>query len=97
AGLVASGVNGTVQREIELAKASRSLERTMMGIRTQQLTTGAAIQDLPRTQMLLTQSGMAEQAAEVGQAMQGLRAGSGDVEKTLIGTMLDIDLGKRKG
>jgi Ca-activated chloride channel family protein len=95
--LVASGVNGTVQREIELAKASRSLERTMMGIRTQQLTTGAAIQDLQRTQMLLTQSGMSEQAAEVGQAMQGLRAGSQDVEKTLIGTMLDIDLGKRKG
>lgn len=97
AALVASGVNGTVQREIELAKASRSLERTMMGIRTQQLTAGAAIQDLQRTQMLLTQSGMAEQAAEVGQAMQGLRSGAADVEKTLIGTMLDIDLGKRKG
>jgi len=97
ASLVASGVNGTVQREIELAKASRSLERTMMGIRTQQLTTGAAIQDLQRTQMLLTQSGMTQQAAEVGQAMQGLRAGTGDAEKTLIGTMLDLDLGKRKG
>jgi hypothetical protein len=56
-----------------------------------------AVQDLQRTQMLLTQSGMAEQAAEVGQAIQGLRSGSGDAEKTLIGTMLDLDLGKRKG
>jgi Ca-activated chloride channel family protein len=95
--LVASGVNGTVQREIELAKASRNLERTMMGLKTQQLTAGAALMDLQRTQMLLTQSGMQEQAAEVGQAIQGLRSGAGDVEKTLIGTMLDIDLGKRKG
>jgi len=95
--LVASGVNGTVQREIEVARASRNLERTMMGIKTQQLTAGMALADLQRTQMLLTQSGMAQQAAEVGQAIQGLRSGSGDVEKTLIGTVMDLDLGKRKG
>ncbi|HTE20606.1 MAG TPA: hypothetical protein VK689_19740, partial [Armatimonadota bacterium] len=76
--------------------ASRSLERTMMGLRTQQLNTGTAMHDLQRTQMVLQQSGMSEQAAEVGQAIQGLRSGAGDVEKTLIGTMLDIDLGKRK-
>lgn len=95
--LVQSGVNGTVQREIELAQASRSLERTMMGLKTQQLTAAHALADLQRTQMLLNQSGMTEQAGEVGQAIQGLRTGSGDVEKTLIGTMLDIDLGKRKG
>jgi Ca-activated chloride channel family protein len=94
--LVASGVNGTVQREIELARASRNLERTMMGIKTQQLTSGVAMADLQRTQMLLQQTGMHQQAADVGTAIQGLRAGTGDVEKTLIGTMLDIDLGKRK-
>lgn len=94
--LVASGVNGTVQREIELARASRNLERTMMGIKTHQLSAGMAMADLQRTQMLLQQSGMAEQAAEVGQAIQGLRAGTGDAEKTLIGTVMDLDLGKRK-
>jgi Ca-activated chloride channel family protein len=94
--LVASGVNGTVQREIELAQASRNLERTVMGLKTQQLTAGMALMDLQRTQMLLQQSGMDEQAAEVGAAIQGLRSGSGDAEKTLIGTMLDIDAGKRK-
>ena len=97
ASLVASGVNGTVQREIEIARAARNLERTMMGMRTQQLTAGMALADLQRTQMLLQQTGMNEQAAEVGQAIQGLRSGSGDVEKTLIGTMLEIDTGKRKG
>lgn len=94
--LVASGVNGTVQRELELARASRNLERTMMGLKTQQMTAGMAMADLQRTQMLLQQSGMSDQAAEVGQAIQGLRSGAGDVEKTLIGTMLNIDLGKRK-
>lgn len=95
--LVASGVNGTVQREIELARASRNLERTMMGIKTQQLSAGMAMADLQRTQMLLTQSGASEQAAEVGAAIQGLRTGATDVEKTLIGTVMDLDLGKRKG
>jgi Ca-activated chloride channel homolog len=94
--LVQSGVNGTVQREIEISRASRNLERTLMGIKTQQLTAGMALQDLQRTQMLLQQTGMAEQAAEVGEAMRSLQSGSGDAEKTLIGTMLDLDLGKRK-
>ena len=94
--LVASGKNGTVQREIEVAQASRNIERTMMGLKTQQLTAGMALMDLQRTQMLLQQTGNAEQAAEVGQAIQGLRSGSGDVEKTLIGTVLDLDAGKRK-
>ncbi|MFN3649606.1 MAG: vWA domain-containing protein [Armatimonadota bacterium] len=94
--LVQSGVNGTVQQEIELARASRSLERTMMGLKTQQLTTGMAMADLQRTQMLLQQSGAAEQAAEVAQAIQDLRSGAGEAEKTLIGTVMDLDLGKRK-
>ena len=96
ASLVQSGINGTVQREIEVARASRSIERTMMGLKTQQLTAGMALMDLQRTQMLLQQTGRDEQAAEVGQAIQGLRSGAGDVEKTLIGTMLDLDAGKRK-
>ncbi len=95
ASLVASGVNGTVQREIEVARASRSLERTMMGIKTQHLSTDHALLDLQRTQMLLTQSGAAAQAAEVGRAIRDLRSGTGDAEKTLIGTVMDLDLGKR--
>lgn len=93
---VAAGVNPTVQQEIQVAQASRNLERTMMGLRTQQLTAGMALADLQRTQMLLQQSGLAEQAQEVAEAIQGLRSGSGDVEKTLIGTVMEIDLGKRK-
>jgi Ca-activated chloride channel family protein len=92
--LVAAGVNPLVTRELEIARASRSLERTMMGLKTQQLTAGAAVAELQRTQMLLAQQGRAEQAEEVGEAIRGLRQGSGGVEKTLIGAIVDIDQGK---
>jgi Ca-activated chloride channel family protein len=94
---VEGGVNPLVRRELEIAEASRNLERTMMGIKTQQLTAGAAMAELQRTQMLLAQSGRADQAQELGEAIQGLRRGAGDVEKTLIGVSLELDQGKRKG
>jgi Ca-activated chloride channel family protein len=93
---VASGVNPLVRQELEIAQASRNLEKTMMGIRTQQLTVGAAMADLQRTQMLLAQQGRGDQAQEVAQAIQGLRAGAGDVEKTLIGAIVDLDQGKHR-
>lgn len=95
--LVASGVNPVVQREVEIAQASRNLERTMMGLKTQQITVGAAAAELQRTQMLLTQQGRTQQAGEIAQALQGLRQGSGDVEKTLIGAIIDLDQGKQRG
>jgi Ca-activated chloride channel family protein len=94
--LIAAGVNPAVQRELEVAQASRNLERTMMGLKTQQISAGAAAAELQRTQMLLTQQGRTEQANEVGQALQDLRQGSGDVEKTLIGAIIDLDLGKQR-
>ena len=78
-----------------MADLRRNLERTMMGLRTQQLTAMGAVQDLQRTQMMLTQSGATEQAAEVTRAIQDLQRGSGDAEKTLIGTVLNLDSGKR--
>ena len=40
--------------------------------------------------------GQPPSAEEVGQAIQGLRQGAGDVEKTLIGVSLGLDQGKRK-
>ena len=67
----------------------------MMGLRTQQITVGAAAAELQRTQMLLTQQGRTEQAQEVGEALQGLRQGAGDVEKTLIGAIVDHHLASR--
>jgi Ca-activated chloride channel family protein len=92
--VVAGGANPLVAQELEIARASRSLERTMMGLKTQQLTAGAAMAELQRTQMLLAQQGRAEQAQEVDAAIQSLRRGSGDAEKTLIGAIMDLDQGK---
>src|SRR5262249_11998998 len=83
-GRVAGGADPMVQGELEIAQASRNLERTMMGLKTQQISAGAAAAELQRTQLLLSQQGRTEQADEIGQAIQGLRQGSGDVEKTLI-------------
>lgn len=97
AGLLAGGANEQVRQELEVARATRSLERTMMGIKTQQLTGTAAVEELQRTQMLLTAQGRRDEAAEVAQAIEAMQQGSGGVEKTLIGAIIDLDAGKRKG
>lgn len=93
--LVASGVNQTVQNELDIAQASSNLQKTMMGMRTQQLTAMGAVQELTKTRTILMQAGQADKAQEVTQAIQSLQQGGHDVEKTLLGTMLTLDQGKR--
>jgi Ca-activated chloride channel homolog len=93
-GRIASGVSPLVQQEVEIARATRSLERTMMGLRTEQLGPAHALAELQRTQMLLAQGGREDEAAEVTQAIQSLRTGRGDVEKTLMGAIVGLDQGK---
>lgn len=92
---VESGKNPIVQRELDVHLASRNLEKTMMGMRTQQLTAMSALQELQRTRTILIQSGRTEQAQELGQAIDALQRG-GQVEKTLIGTIYHLDQGKKK-
>ncbi|MDH7569083.1 MAG: VWA domain-containing protein [Armatimonadota bacterium] len=95
---VPAGVNPVVQREVEVAQASRNLERTVMGMRTQSLSSMAALAELERTQALLMAQGRIEQAQEVTAAIQSLRRGDAgsEAEKTLMGTILDLEQGKRK-
>ncbi len=95
---VPAGINPVVLREVEVAQASRHLERTVMGMRTQALSTGAAIAELERTQALLAAQGRIDQAQEVTQAIAAIRQGdtSTEAEKTLMGTILDLEQGKRK-
>ena len=95
AALVEAHKDAIVQRELEVHLASRNLEKTMMGMRTQQLTAMGAMQELQRAQTLLMQAGRADEAREVTQAMDALRQGA-NVDKTLIGTIHDLDQGKRK-
>jgi Ca-activated chloride channel homolog len=92
--LVAANVNQIVRNELDIAQASQDLQRTMMGMRTQQLTAMGAVQELQRTRTILMQAGQSDKAHEVDAAMQAIQRG-GDAEKTLIGTMLNLDQGKR--
>jgi len=85
-----------VARELQTAVASRSVEKTMMGMRTQQITSAAAVAELQKTQALLAGQGRAQEAQEVAQAIRELQRGdTGAVEKTLIGTVMSLDQGKR--
>jgi Ca-activated chloride channel family protein len=94
--LAAQGVDPDVAREIQVAQASRDLEKTMMGMRTQQMSVADATAMLDRTQVLLAQEGRADEAREVAQAADALRRGDDDsLDKTLIGTIYHLDLGKR--
>ncbi len=94
-GLIASGANQIVQSELEIAKASQNLQRTMMGMRTQQITTMGAMSELQKTRTILMSEGKTEQAQQLDAAMQALQRGGGDVEKTLMGAVVQLDQGKR--
>jgi Ca-activated chloride channel family protein len=93
--LVQANVNPVVQREIELALASRNLERTVMGMRTQQISPTMAIQELERTRSLLVQQGKTMQIQNIDQAINDIRGGA-SAEKTLVGTILNLDRGREK-
>jgi hypothetical protein len=67
----------------------------MMGMRTQQLTAMGAIGELQKTRMTLMQAGRVDQANEVTMAIGAIQQG-GEAEKTLIGTIHNLDQGKSK-
>jgi Ca-activated chloride channel homolog len=94
--VVPSGADPVVAQELAVVQAGRNLEQTMMGMRTQQLSTADLTAALNRTQQILTQQGRADEAREVGQAAAAASRGDSDsIEKTLIGTIYHLDLGKR--
>ncbi len=92
---VASGINPRVQNEIEVARAARSLDKTIMGMRTQALDLTMLMNELNRTKTLMMNKGMLAQAQEITQAMQEIQSG-GSAEKTLTGTVYNLDQGKTK-
>lgn len=88
--------NPRVAQSVEISLATRVVEKTMMGLKAGELTAQMAIQELQKTQMLLQQDGRTEEAAQVAQAVRDLQQGkTGDVEKTLIGTITQLDQGKK--
>jgi Ca-activated chloride channel family protein len=92
---IAAHVNPIVRNELDIASASQNLQRTMMGMRTQQLTAMGAMSEIQKTRTILMQAGQTQQVQQLDAAMQSLRQGGGDVEKTLMGAIVDIDQGKR--
>ena len=89
-------VNPLVEQAFQVSAASRVVEKTIMGLKTHQLTAEGALAELEKTQMLLVQDGRTEEAREVTLAMQAIKSGDiGGAEKTLMGAMLHLDQGKK--
>lgn len=81
----------------QVSLASKAVEKTVMGMKTGMLTQMAAVQELQKTQMLLAQEGRTAEAQEVTMALRAIQSGdASSAEKTLMGTMLNLDQGKRK-
>jgi Ca-activated chloride channel homolog len=92
----AAPIDPRVRQAADLALASRAVEKTIMGLKTGQITQMGAIQELQKTQMLLAQEGRTVEAQEVTMALRALQQGdAGQAEKTLMGTMVHLDQGKK--
>ena len=89
--------NPRVAQAAQIAMASRVVEKTIMGLKTGQLTAMGAIADLQKTQALLLSEGRTGEAQEVTMALRALQSGdTGGAEKTLMGTMVQLDQGKKQ-
>lgn len=92
----AAPVDPRVAQASEIAFASKAVEKTIMGLKTHQLTAMGAVQELQKTQALLLSQGRTGEAQEVTMALRALQSGdAGAAEKTLMGTMVHLDQGKR--
>lgn len=94
--LVQANVNQMVLQELEVAQASRNLEKTVMGMKTQQISAMHATMELHKTMSLLATQGRTQEAADVRKAIDSIQSGGADAEKTLIGTIYNLDQGKTK-
>lgn len=89
--------NAKVRQVANVATASKVMEKTMMGLRTGQFSTTQALDELQKTQALLLTDGRIQEAQEVTLAMRALQTGdSGTAQKTLMGTVVNLDQGKSK-
>jgi Ca-activated chloride channel family protein len=87
------GVDERVKREIEIAEAAKSLDRTVSSMRTQQIDAEAVMRELNRTKTLMLDRGLLAQADQITQAIQEIEDG-GRIEKTLVRTIYNMDQGK---
>ena len=64
-----------------------------MGMRTQQVSPGDAMRELEKTKMMLVDQGRTLQAQDIQNAINQIKQG-GAAEKTLMGTIINLDRGK---
>lgn len=89
-------VDPRVSQAAEIAAASRTVERTIMGLKSGAITHEGAIGELQKTQALLLKDGRTAEAQEVTMALRALQQGDrGQAEKTLMGTVVQLDQGKK--
>lgn len=89
-------VDPRVSQAAEIAAASRTVERTIMGLKSGAITQQGAIGELQKTQALLLRDGRTAEAQEVTMALRALQQGDrGQAEKTLMGTVVQLDQGKK--
>ncbi|MHB8635675.1 MAG: vWA domain-containing protein [Fimbriimonadaceae bacterium] len=89
-------VDARVSGAAQIALASKAVEKTVMGMRTGILSPMAAVAELQKTQALLLGEGRTVEAQEVTMALRAIQSGNaGEAEKTLMGTMLQLDQGKK--
>ncbi|MCC6484218.1 MAG: VWA domain-containing protein [Armatimonadetes bacterium] len=93
--LIAANRNPSVDQELQVALASRNIEKTVMGMRTQAISTQAAVAELEKTQALFQAQGRTQEAAQIQEALDAAKGGA-DLGKTLVGTVLTLDQGKSK-
>jgi Ca-activated chloride channel homolog len=91
--LISSGLNARVQSEMEIANAARDLDKTLVSGRTQAMDKRTILAGMHRTQTMLLQHGNVTAAEQIHEAMIGIRQGN-DLEKTLTGTIYQLELGK---
>lgn len=91
-------VNPRVQQVAQVMAASRAVEKTMMGLRTGAFNVTQAMGELQKTQAILLGEGRTQEAQEVTLAMRALQTGdTSGAQKTLMGTVVNLDQGKSKG
>ncbi|MFI5385755.1 MAG: VWA domain-containing protein [Fimbriimonadales bacterium] len=89
--------NPRVAQAAQIQAASRVVEKTILGLKTGMLSGAGAVAELQKTQMLLMKEGKTAEAQEVTMALRAIQSGdSAGAEKTLMGTMLNLDQGKKQ-
>lgn len=89
-------VNPRVGQAAQIVASSKAIEKTVMGLKTGAITQMGAIAELQKTQALLIQDGRVSEAQEVTMALRALQTGDkGAAEKTLMGTFVNLDTGKK--